>query len=105
MRPAVRFRLAALVAIIVLGCAVGWFLKRELEDPLANLKHDPIEDDPAMKPVLDAADRETVERLAGWKTQMGLGRVHASMKKQILREKYGVEWRTPMEMNPRVVFD
>lgn len=26
-------------------------------------------------------------------------------KKQILKEKYGIEWRTPHQMNPRVKFD
>jgi hypothetical protein len=74
------------------------------------LKRDPIEDDPKVKPVIAAAEREADQELAevtkGWNPgQLGYCHLRWSVKKRILREGYGIEWRTPAEMNPNVAFD
>jgi len=69
--------------------------------------HDPIEDNPKIKSIIDAADRETNTELKNsqFRDQMGFCHVFWSTKKGILKEKYGIEWKTPAEMNPFVIFD
>ena len=69
------------------------------------LERDPIEDDPKFKPWFDAADREARLRVAQWEGQMGYCHLLCGAKQDILKRKYGIEWRTPMEMNPDVLFD
>ena len=37
--------------------------------------------------------------------QSGLCHLFWIYKKQVLKEKYGIEWRSPSEMTPHVIFD
>ena len=71
--------------------------------------HDPIEDHPATKRLIAKAGREAEAELkrAGMVGPGELGYCHAlwAMQQRILRERYGVEWRTPAEMNPDIMFD
>lgn len=105
---------AGVIALVMAGGAVGvwWFAIREPEDALA-VKHDPIEDDPRLKPMIAEADREAARQLAEFRSKRDppgtprLGDCHLywAVKKDFLREKYGIEWRTPGEMNPGIAFD
>lgn len=69
------------------------------------MKHDPQEDDPVIKEKIDAAMREAEEKLAD--LPRGRGFCHHLWKetKRILREKYNIDWKTPSEMNPEIMFD
>jgi hypothetical protein len=69
--------------------------------------HDPIEDDPQIGPLIDAATREAHEALADHphRGQLGFCHVLWGKKKEILREKHGIEWRTPSEMDPLAFYD
>ncbi|MDB5313195.1 MAG: hypothetical protein JWO38_7397 [Gemmataceae bacterium] len=103
--------LIVLVALLSVpaGDVVWWFVMQELQDPHA-IKHDPIEDDPDMKPIFAAAEQETEQQLAEvrkeWpRGQLGYCHLRWGVKQRILKEKYGVEWRTPAQMNPRIAFD
>jgi hypothetical protein len=95
--------------VLLLGATVaGWYVLRprpQPDDPSV-IKHDPIEDDPVYHAVLEAADKEAREE-TDRNGSNKLGSVHGfwSRKKEILKEKYGVEWRTPAEMNPKRAFD
>jgi len=108
-RPPHLILLAVLaVQAVAVGTFVLWSNLGETDDPRVH-KHDPIEDDPNMKHILDAADRETQQVIAGdgpdLKRQLGYSHRVWAVKKGILRVKYGVEWRTPAEMNPKIAFD
>lgn len=72
------------------------------------MKHDPVERTPAYRAVVAEA-----EELA-WRSLEARGFVRQSFgschwfwpeKQRILRERFGIRWRTPDEMNPNVIFD
>jgi hypothetical protein len=72
------------------------------------IKHDPIEDDPAYHTILEAADKvEHDEFNARNPGPAKLGNVHGiwAIKKRILKDKHGIVWRTPAELNPRMALD
>ncbi|MBD1812991.1 hypothetical protein NDA07_01485 [Microcoleus vaginatus DQ-U2] len=68
-------------------------------------KHDPIEDDPKFKSIIEAAEREAEAELANEPEVLGYCHQFWSTKTRILKEKYGVDWKSPAEMNPDVLFD
>lgn len=84
--------------------------------------HDPLEDDPDLQPIFEdvrlqarqEVDREHRQRMIELQNTLpkvadlfhsGRGRCHQQwfVMKRILREKYGIEWMTPVEMNPFIV--
>ena len=69
------------------------------------LKHDPLEDHPRLRRVFAKAEREAELELPDVPRSLGFCHVFWETKKRILREKYGINWRTPVEMNPGVLFD
>jgi hypothetical protein len=66
---------------------------------------DPAEDDPEMATVLLRATLETESELAGVDQGMEFWHRYWHMKQRILHERYGVTWRTPVELNPQIIFD
>ena len=67
---------------------------------------DPAEDDPVLATVLLRATLEVDAELAGEdRTRMGFCHLFWYTKQRILRERYGVEWHTPDELNPHIIFD
>lgn len=69
------------------------------------LIHDPKEYDPQIRPVIEKAEREAELELADWPRAEGFCHALWGAQKEILRAKYGIDWRTPAEMNPDVIFD
>jgi hypothetical protein len=71
------------------------------------LRHDPIEDDPAIRPLIQAATAEAEKQLEHSPEKGHKGFVHLlwHTEKDILKKKYGVDWKTPAEMNPRAIID
>jgi hypothetical protein len=86
--------------------------------------HDPIEDDPMIRPLFLAAYQDAVREVEEWHAQhiaeleqqspaeadmarSGRGLCHRiwARTKELLKERHGIEWRSPREMNPCVVFD
>src|SRR5262245_50682440 len=97
--------LALLVGVNLVGAGL-WHFSRP--SPISNdIKLDPIEDNPAVRPFLQLADQEADQELAERGVSPGFGTCHYfwQTKKRILKEKYGIDWRTPAEMNPNVYFD
>jgi hypothetical protein len=70
----------------------------------AALLRDPISDDPAYSWAIEEASRRAEEEIGGYNQ---LGDCHRiwRRKKQILKEEFGIDWFTPKEMNPGVIFD
>jgi hypothetical protein len=68
-------------------------------------KHDPLQNDPRYRRAFQETEIKTERKLAG--VQRGLGFVHLywETKKQILRKDYGLDWKTPAELNPNISYD
>lgn len=76
-------------------------LKR-LENPM--LDYDSIEDSEAYLAVIDEVERRLNEELKDVPRHMGFCFEYWSAKEALLSE-YGIEWKSPSRMNPRVLFD
>ena len=73
-----------------------------LENPM--LEYDPVEDSEAYLSVIDDVERRLFEELKDEPRHMGSCFRYWSAKRELLAE-YGIEWRSPGMMNPRVMFD
>jgi hypothetical protein len=71
------------------------------------IKCDPIENDPAFFETLKLANHDAEAELLATGHKHGLGWCHLfwSVKKRILKEKYGIDWKSPEELNPHILFD
>lgn len=69
-----------------------------------SLKCDPVEWTERWEEVIDDVNREVEELLEGSHRGMGFCHLAWQTRCKILK-KYGVEWRSPAVMNPRVMFD
>ena len=85
-------------------CSLVWFL-HDRPRYRNGIRYDPIEDDEGVQPALRAAEREAETQMRGYQSHMGYGKGLWLTKQAILREKYGIEWRTPAELNPKIAFD
>lgn len=66
--------------------------------------------DPKLKAIIKQAEKEAEEEVArrfGGKLPAGLGLCHSlwGEQKRILKEKHNIDWKTPAEMNPYIIFD
>ncbi len=75
---------------------------QRLDHPM--LEYDPIEDSEAYLAVIDEVERRLYEEMKDEPRHMGFCYHYWSAKAAILAE-YGIEWRSPGMMNPRVHFD
>ena len=96
-----------LLVIANLGAAGGWYAYKAGPQRTDGEQHDPIEDDPKFRPILVRANLEAEQELAARGITPRLGYCHAfwHTKKRILKDKYGINWRTPAELNPDWAFD
>lgn len=69
------------------------------------LRKDPVESSDEWKKIADSLERDLDKIFKGEKRHMGFCFRYWSVKKEILRKKYGIEWHSPAEMNPTVRFD
>lgn len=71
------------------------------------VKRDPIENDPKIKKLIDRAYEEAEEILANHERRgkVGFSKLLAGKVKEILKNKYRIDWKTPSEMNPGLKFD
>ena len=69
------------------------------------LYHDPIEDLPELADAFAAAETEIEAALKGKARGLGFCNTYWRVRKQILRDKYGIDWFSPRQMNPSVRFD
>ena len=71
------------------------------------LKHDSIEDREEYKEIFEKVEKEVEDFLKKQNIIAGLGYIHIfeSYKKEILKKKYNIDWKTTQEMNPDVSMD
>jgi hypothetical protein len=68
--------------------------------------HDPLEDDPALRPIIERAAIEA-ERIVRSRGPLRMGSCHSIGREQarILSEKHQLAWFSPQQMNPYACFD
>ncbi len=69
------------------------------------LKRDPIELTPEWKKINKEVEKELDELFKDHHRGMGFCHLYWHEKRRILKEKYGIDWHSPAQMNPRVIFD
>ena len=67
--------------------------------------HDPIEDDPQYRNLVQQAEAEAEQALKGRDRDVGFCHLVCATQRDILQNKHGVVWFTPSEMNPGMLFD
>lgn len=65
-------------------------------------KFDPQESDPKLRVTFAAADAAAERRVGNVKRDERFVFRFWSEKKKILRQKHGIDWRTPAELNPQI---
>ena len=66
---------------------------------------DPMEKEPETQKVIENVENEVKELFRDRQHKSGFSRLFAHHKKQILKDRFGIEWFTPAEMNPGIIFD
>lgn len=85
-----------------------WYADRGELDHIKDdrsLRHDPIEWTAAWEEVIDQAEAQVDELLKGEPRGMGFCHMYWHTLATVLAERYGIDWRSPRVMNPRVHFD
>ena len=73
----------------------------------SGLRHDPVEDDPRFAEAFKTIDDEVKVLLTDHpqRGKDGFFNIYWDTKKTLLKQKHGIDWRTPQEMNPGTIFD
>ena len=71
------------------------------------ITRDPIEHDPRYADIFRQIDDEVKGILANHPSKGAMGFVHVfwDTKKRVLKQKYKIDWKSPAEMNPHIMFD
>ena len=69
------------------------------------LKYDAIEYDPEFKDIIKSVDQKARDKME-CESISGIGSIHTfwEFKKGLLK-KEGIDWRSPSELNPGILFD
>ena len=70
-----------------------------------HLKHDPVEWSVDYERVVDDVNKKIDSLLKGHPRGMGFCFAYWHAKALVLRDDYGITWRSPSQMNPHVLFD
>ena len=71
------------------------------------LKYDEIEYSEEYAELFQTVNREVEEILESQGIKKTIGYIHKfdAKKKEILKSKYGIDWKTTSEMNPEILLD
>ncbi|MBQ7914144.1 MAG: hypothetical protein IJ322_01360 [Clostridia bacterium] len=69
-----------------------------------NYKYDPVEDTEQYQAIKDELEAKIFSKMGG---QINRGNAHLYVlyKKEILLADYGIEWKSPQELNPQIRFN
>ena len=68
------------------------------------LKYDPVEDTPEFQAIKDELEAKIIAKI-GENSGMGYCYLYWETKRDILKKDYGIEWKSPALLNPKVRFD
>ena len=80
-------------------------LKIILNPTIGHLKCDPVEYTCEWEKIYYDVEDYLKERFANVHRHMGFCFMYWSAKQDYLKERYNIEWHSPAQMNPRVIFD
>jgi hypothetical protein len=66
---------------------------------------DPIDEHPAYAIVREKVDAQVEEQLRDHPKGLGYCHTYWRTKRRILKEQYQVDWKSPAELNPNIIFD
>ena len=69
------------------------------------MHRDPVEDTLEYQQIKAELEELINEKLKNCSRGLGYCHIYWRTKKRILKEKYNIEWRSPAELNPCVIFD
>ncbi|MBK9410120.1 MAG: hypothetical protein IPN47_19150 [Gemmatimonadetes bacterium] len=72
------------------------------------MQHDPVEQSPAYLAVVHHAEElawQELDRLGIPRGSFGSCHAFWAAKQQVLHDRFGIEWKSPAEMNPLIIFD
>lgn len=77
------------------------------EAPEGGLRRDPVESDPRYAEIFRSIDAEVRAELAADPRYRGAGDFERywAAKKALLKRKHRIDWKSPGELNPNVMFD
>lgn len=68
------------------------------------LKYDPVEDTPEFQVIKEELEEKIIAKI-GPNSGMGYCYLYWETKRDILKKGYGIEWKSPALLNPKVRFD
>jgi len=80
-------------------------MKIMLNPQIGHLRKDPVEYTYKWENIYYDVEAKLKERFANAPRQMGFCFLYWNAKSELLAEEYGIEWRSPAQMNPHVMFD
>lgn len=80
-------------------------MKIMLNPQIGHLRKDPMEYTYKWENIYYDVEAKLEERFANAPRQMGFCFLYWNAKSELLAEEYGIEWRSPAQMNPHVMFD
>ena len=80
-------------------------LKIIMHPEIGHLRKDPVEYSWRWEDIYYDVEKYLDDRFANAPRQMGFCFHFWSVKREYLAENYGIEWKSPSQMNPRVMFD
>ena len=69
------------------------------------MKKDPVEDTLEYQKIEAELEKLIDEELKNCPRGLGFCHMYWGTKKRILKEKYGIDWKSPAELNPFILFD
>lgn len=66
---------------------------------------DPVEQTIEYKQIENELEKLIDERLKNFPRSLGYCHMYWGVKKSILRDKYNIDWHSPAELNPNILFD
>lgn len=80
-------------------------MKILINPTIGSLKRDPVEYTYKWEEIYYEVEEYLNERFANAPRQMGFCFKYWSVKREYLKENFNIDWKSPAQMNPRVVFD
>lgn len=69
------------------------------------LLYDPVENTVEYQNIRDELESELFKLMQNVDVKMGRSYKYWSLKKRILKQKYNIDWKSPPEMNPGIIFN
>ena len=69
------------------------------------LLYDPVENTVEYQKIANELESELFKLMQHVECKMGRSYKYWSLKKRILKQKYNIDWKSPPEMNPGIIFN